>query len=141
MGLTHRSLFPFQRGSSNEPQNATFMISIVVILFILIGKLNTLATIAAMPFLLTYIAINYSYFALAMSYDIKQKQKEAANENESNGVQYHSNDTVPKMDEGKKTEKTPLIEKKLSFGSQSGEQSVDSETTLVSFYNIIAFGH
>ena len=44
-------------------------------LFILVGNLNALAPIVTMPFLITYAAVDYAYFKLAMSYDIKQQQK------------------------------------------------------------------
>lgn len=44
-------------------------------LFILVGNLNALAPIVTMPFLVTYAAVDYAYFKLAMSYDIKQQQK------------------------------------------------------------------
>jgi len=128
--------FAKKRGSSNEPQNATIMISIIVTLFILIGKLNTLATIATMPFLLTYIAINYSYFALAMSYDIKQKQKEEASEREKNGAEYqrltpNGKDCSSEMTENeeKGTERIPLIEQRQLYGSQATEKSGSPDTT------------
>ena len=116
------------------------MISIIITLFILIGKLNTLATIATMPFLLTYIVINYSYFALAMSYDVKQKRKEEANERETNGVQYQRHTPNGKdcsseitENEDKGTERMPLIEPRQLYGSQATEKSASPDATSVRF--------
>lgn len=39
------------------------------------GRVNTLAPIVAMPFMLTYAMVDYAYFALAMSFD-KRKARE-----------------------------------------------------------------
>uniref|UniRef100_A0A182S912 Amino acid permease/ SLC12A domain-containing protein n=1 Tax=Anopheles maculatus TaxID=74869 RepID=A0A182S912_9DIPT len=44
--------------------------------FIIIGDINTLAPIVTMPFLLTYACIDYSYFALAQTFDIQNNREE-----------------------------------------------------------------
>ena len=40
------------------------------------GQINTLAPVVTMPFLLTYAAIDYSYFALAQTFDIQLRREE-----------------------------------------------------------------
>lgn len=52
------------------------VVATVTLTFILVGEINTLAPIVTMPFLLTYACIDYSYFALAQTFDI-QHQREA----------------------------------------------------------------
>ena len=132
------SMSSFQRGANNEPQNATIMIAFIAMLFILIGKLNTLATIATMPFLLTYITINYAYFALAMSYDLKQQQKQDELQQKNKDIQFHwhikkrpDEVLVLQGNEVKETEKTPLIDQCPSYGSQEAEQEVNAEESQV----------
>lgn len=71
------SSFTFQRGPNQEPYVAAIFVAIIAVSFIMIGNLNALAPIVTMPFLLTYAAIDYAYFKLAMSYDIRQQQKSA----------------------------------------------------------------
>ncbi|KAJ7378953.1 hypothetical protein OS493_019652 [Desmophyllum pertusum] len=63
------------RGPNQEPYAASIFVAIIAISFIMIGNLNALAPIVTMPFLLTYAAIDYAYFKLAMSYDLRQQQK------------------------------------------------------------------
>ena len=43
-------------------------------IFIGIGEMNRLATLATMPFLITYGVIEYSYFALCMQFDLNQER-------------------------------------------------------------------
>lgn len=64
------------RGPNKVPLNAMGIVAIVVIAFILVGDINTLAPIVTMPFLLTYACIDYSYFALAQTFDIQTKREE-----------------------------------------------------------------
>jgi potassium/chloride transporter 8 len=37
----------------------------------MIGKINVLAPIVTIPFLLTYATVEYAYFSLAMTFDIQ----------------------------------------------------------------------
>lgn len=64
------------RGPNKVPLNAMGIVAIIVIAFIMVGDINTLAPIVTMPFLLTYACIDYSYFALAQTFDIQTKREE-----------------------------------------------------------------
>ncbi|XP_064597612.1 solute carrier family 12 member 8-like [Liolophura sinensis] len=63
------------RGPNKVPVYALVVIFLIVILFILVGQVNTLAPIVTTAFMMTYAAIDYSYFALAMSYDKRQQRE------------------------------------------------------------------
>lgn len=63
------------RGANKIPLNAMILVAGVVIAFLL-GDINTLAPIVTMPFLFTYACIDYSYFALAQTFDIQTKREE-----------------------------------------------------------------
>ena len=43
-------------------------------LFVLVGDVNTLAPIVTTAFMMSYMAVNYAYFALAMTYDKRQQR-------------------------------------------------------------------
>lgn len=62
------------RGPNKVPVNALLVISLVTLVFIVIGDMNRLATLATMPFLITYSAIEYSYFALSMQFELNQRR-------------------------------------------------------------------
>ncbi|CAO1350210.1 unnamed protein product [Diamesa serratosioi] len=64
------------RGPNKVPLNAMGVVATVTILFIMIGDINTLAPLVTMPFLLTYACIDYSYFALAQTFDIQMRRDE-----------------------------------------------------------------
>lgn len=51
------------------------VVAIVTITFIVIGGINQLAPIVTMPFLITYASIDYSYFALAQTFDVQHKRE------------------------------------------------------------------
>ena len=79
--IIHGFSFLFQRGPNKVPVNALITISGVTLVFIAIGEMNRLATLATMPFLITYGMIEYSYFVLCMQFDMNQQrlQKYRAN--------------------------------------------------------------
>lgn len=52
------------------------VVATVTITFIIVGDINFLAPIVTMPFLLTYACIDYSYFALAQTFDIQSRREE-----------------------------------------------------------------
>jgi len=54
--------------------NALAVISSVSLFFIAVGEMNRLATLATMPFLITYGVIEYAYFVLCMQFDINQRR-------------------------------------------------------------------
>lgn len=64
------------RGANKVPIYAMGVVASVTIVFILVGDINFLAPIVTMPFLLTYACIDYSYFALAQTFDIQIRRDE-----------------------------------------------------------------
>lgn len=63
-------------GPNKVPVNALVVFALVTFVFIAIGQINTLAPIVTIPFLLTYVFVEYAYFSLSMTYDL-QKEREA----------------------------------------------------------------
>ncbi|XP_052764881.1 solute carrier family 12 member 8-like [Mya arenaria] len=63
------------RGPNKVPIYSLVVITLVVLLFILVGDVNSLAPIVTTAFMITYAAVNYAYFALAMSYDRRQERE------------------------------------------------------------------
>ncbi|CAD5110686.1 DgyrCDS61 [Dimorphilus gyrociliatus] len=64
-----------KRGANKVPVYALVVVTLVTLLFIFIGNVNTLGPIVTMPFMLTYAAVDYTYFALAMSFDKRSKRE------------------------------------------------------------------
>lgn len=48
--------------------------------FVFIGQVNVLAPIVTINFMLTYIAVDYSYFSVSMSYNIQQNSRKMQRE-------------------------------------------------------------
>ncbi|XP_072469849.1 solute carrier family 12 member 8 isoform X2 [Notamacropus eugenii] len=57
-----------KRGHNKTPVAAICLTSLVTMAFIFVGQVNILAPIVTINFMLTYIAIDYSYFTLSMSH-------------------------------------------------------------------------
>lgn len=49
------------------PVLALLVISMIAVIFVFVGQVNTLGPVVTMPFMLTYGAVDYSNFVLAMS--------------------------------------------------------------------------
>lgn len=64
------------KGPNKIPIFAMIVIAITIVIFTLVGDINTLAPIVTMPFLLTYIALDYAYFALAQTFDIQHQREQ-----------------------------------------------------------------
>ncbi|NXD19772.1 S12A8 protein, partial [Spelaeornis formosus] len=64
------------KGPSKTPVAAICLTSLITMAFVFIGKVNVLAPIVTINFMLTYIAVDYSYFSLSLSYNIQQKPEE-----------------------------------------------------------------
>ncbi|XP_068084944.1 solute carrier family 12 member 8 isoform X2 [Anabrus simplex] len=64
------------RGPNRVPLYSMAVVAVITVTFILVGQINTLAPVVTMPFLLTYAAIDYSYFALAQTFDIQLRREE-----------------------------------------------------------------
>ncbi|XP_032921262.1 solute carrier family 12 member 8 [Catharus ustulatus] len=64
------------KGPNKTPVAAICLTSLITMAFVFIGQVNVLAPIVTINFMLTYIAVDYSYFSLSLSYSIQQKPEE-----------------------------------------------------------------
>lgn len=70
-GLFSRLL---QRGPNKVPIVSLALIAAIALIFIMVGQVNTLGPIVTMPFMLTYAAVDYAYFSLAMTFNMQMKR-------------------------------------------------------------------
>ncbi|CAH4031096.1 solute carrier family 12 member 8 [Pieris brassicae] len=63
------------RGPNKVPIYSMIVVAVVTVTFIIIGDINKLAPIVTMPFLITYASIDYSYFALAQTFDLQHRRE------------------------------------------------------------------
>ncbi|NXL73876.1 S12A8 protein, partial [Leptocoma aspasia] len=64
------------KGPNKTPVAAICLTSLITMAFVFIGQVNVLASIVTICFMLTYIAVDYSYFSVSLSYNIQQKPEE-----------------------------------------------------------------
>ncbi|XP_010712173.1 solute carrier family 12 member 8 isoform X2 [Meleagris gallopavo] len=69
------------KGPNKTPVAAICLTSLITMAFVFIGQVNVLAPIVTINFMLTYIAVDYSYFSISLSYDIQQKPGKTLVEN------------------------------------------------------------
>ncbi|OPJ79804.1 solute carrier family 12 member 8 isoform B [Patagioenas fasciata monilis] len=60
-------------GPNKTPVAAICLTSLITMAFVFIGQVNVLAPIVTINFMLTYIAVDYSYFSVSLTYNIQQK--------------------------------------------------------------------
>ncbi|XP_075008908.1 solute carrier family 12 member 8 isoform X2 [Calonectris borealis] len=69
------------KGPNKTPVAAICLTSLITMAFVLIGQVNILAPIVTINFMLTYIAVDYSYFSVSLSYNVQQKPDKTQMEN------------------------------------------------------------
>ncbi|KFV42241.1 Solute carrier family 12 member 8, partial [Tyto alba] len=69
------------KGPNKTPVAAICLTSLITMAFVFIGQVNVLAPIVTINFMLTYIAVDYSYFSVSLSYNVQQKPDETQMEN------------------------------------------------------------
>ncbi|XP_037671397.1 solute carrier family 12 member 8 [Choloepus didactylus] len=105
------------KGPNKTPVAAICLTSLVTMAFVLVGQVNVLAPIVTINFMLTYIAVDYSYFSLAMDPCSLPLVPETAPRESMEAV--HCSEHL-------------LLEKAPSYGSEGTAQSL-SEGTLLEF--------
>ncbi|KAM9851303.1 solute carrier family 12 member 8 [Aulostomus maculatus] len=109
------------KGPNKTPVAAICLTSLLTMAFIFIGQVNVLAPIVTINFMLTYSFIDYSYFSVAMTFQLQTKvKKDVLVETRSN------------QQRSTRLSCRPLIETAvLNYGS--GGQSPQSKGTLLEF--------
>ncbi|KAL6064661.1 hypothetical protein STEG23_025588, partial [Scotinomys teguina] len=105
------------KGPNKTPVAAICLTSLVTMAFVLVGQVNILAPVVTINFMLTYIAVDYSYFALSMArYSLPQSPAPVPREGPD----------APRCSEHLLQDKAP------TYGSDSPAGSL-SEGTLLEF--------
>lgn len=111
------------KGPNKVPVKALTSISVITLIFILIGDMNRLATLATMPFLITYAAIEYSYFALCQQFEINQRRLQNYKVQDSQSPTF---DKSAANGTGIKQQQRKTSVANSSIVSEEGAASVDS---------------
>ncbi|XP_004835277.1 solute carrier family 12 member 8 isoform X3 [Heterocephalus glaber] len=106
-----------EKGPNKTPVAAIFLTSLVTMAFVLVGQVNILAPIVTINFMLTYVAVDYSYFSLSMVPCTIPQVTEPMLREDLEAL--HCSEHL-------------LLEKAPSYGSESPAQSL-SEGTLLEF--------
>ncbi|XP_004465875.1 solute carrier family 12 member 8 [Dasypus novemcinctus] len=105
------------KGPNKTPVAAICLTSLVTMAFVLVGQVNVLAPIVTINFMLTYIAVDYSYFSLSMETCSLPPDPVTAHGEGTEALQCSEH---------------LLLEKVPSYGSEGTTRSV-SEGTLLEF--------
>ncbi|KAF7482856.1 Hypothetical predicted protein [Marmota monax] len=105
------------KGPNRTPIAAICLTSLVTMAFVLVGQVNVLAPIVTINFMLTYIAVDYSYFSLSMGLCSLPQVPEP--------VLRETSEALPCSEH-------LLLEKAPSYGSEGSAQSL-FEGTLLQF--------
>uniref|UniRef100_A0A3Q4ASD3 Solute carrier family 12 member 8 n=1 Tax=Mola mola TaxID=94237 RepID=A0A3Q4ASD3_MOLML len=109
------------KGPNRTPVAAICLTSLLTLAFIFIGQVNVLAPIVSINFMLTYSFIDYSYFSVAMTFQLQTKEKTHPL-------------LMPKLNHCRSTNQSsrPLIQTTLpNYGS--GDESLQVKGTLLEF--------
>ncbi|KAM6223231.1 solute carrier family 12 member 8 [Rhynchocyon petersi] len=105
------------KGPNKTPVAAICLTSLVTMAFVLVGQVNVLAPIVTINFMLTYIAVDYSYFTLSVGSCSLPQVSEPGNREDREAL--HCSEHL-------------LLEKAPGYGSEGPAQSL-SEGTLLEF--------
>ncbi|XP_053774446.1 solute carrier family 12 member 8 isoform X4 [Desmodus rotundus] len=105
------------KGPNKTPIAAICLTSLVTMAFVLVGQVNILAPIVTINFMLTYVAVDYSYFSLSM---VSRSHTQVPGSVHREGLEaLHCSEHL-------------LLEKAPSYGSEGTAQSL-AEGTLLEF--------
>ncbi|XP_070365192.1 solute carrier family 12 member 8 isoform X2 [Equus asinus] len=115
--LRYDFLIAEKKGPNKTPVSSICLTSLVTMAFVLVGQVNVLAPIVTINFMLTYIAVDYSYFSLSMGPCSLPQVPESGHREGTEAL--HCSEHL-------------LLAKAPSYGSESTAQSL-SEGTLLEF--------
>ncbi|XP_004642224.1 solute carrier family 12 member 8 isoform X2 [Octodon degus] len=115
--LRYDFLIAEKKGPNKTPVTAICLTSLVTMAFVLVGQVNILAPIVTINFMLTYVAVDYSYFSLSMVPCTVPQVSEPVLREDLEAV--HCSEHL-------------LLDKAPSYGSEGSSQSF-SEGTLLEF--------